>query len=155
MNKATTQIYKAIRDRLMSQSQYLVNLNQPVVAHIGRWNNQTENEEQENPYPKPAVFVEIDDIPFQNNRTVKKGTASVTLHVVQEVYGDVNQSSLSEVKTLHKLEYAEELADLLDGKTVDCVGPFLLTNIRPDHDHDNVTVTALDFEVGVYKAINI
>jgi hypothetical protein len=116
----------------------------PEIKHVALWNRQTDREESEQPYERPAVFIEINDIVYQDyTRQAQKITAKVTSRLVVEEYGD---------EALEVLDMRQDLAKILHGyapgvssTTNSKFGPLSRVADRVDHEHDNLIIFETDY----------
>lgn len=137
--------------------------NNPVIEHIGLWNDQFDNEEREFAFNFPALFIEFGTIRWDIS-SQKPPRAGATGNVQKEQKGDKDEPSII---TLHigfwQLEDPdasfEIIAPIIDKVyfalqflTGDFYQPLLRIEERQDVDHEGVIDWQMDFQTTLQQA---
>ncbi len=111
------------------------------VKTVRLFNSQIDNEERENPFKYPAVFIEFQEILWNKAiRNVKTGEATITLHIAVESYKTETESLPAVLALAAKIHVA------IDGFGGGCFTEFALQAERQDTDHDNCIVWQIDYQ---------
>lgn len=118
--------------------------------HVDYWNEQLANLEQENPFLRPAVFIEFGVVQWIRQGKVKKtGIVPVVFHLVTDNY-DIYSDREDMTDSLDLLERSE---NLLDNVTVPGTTPFLHQGTETDHNHGNLIHHTLSYQFEYTKCI--
>jgi len=111
------------------------------VKTVKLFNSQIDNEERENPFSYPAVFIEFQEIIWlKRTRGVKEGETTITLHVAVESYKNETDSAPD------VLAITNEVHVKIEGFGGGCFTELSKSAERQDIDHDNCIVWQLDYE---------
>lgn len=83
------------------------------IEFIELWNGQTENEDDDLPFNRPAVFIEFTSLPFErlpNKRYVSN--TSVSLHLVSDIMQETSNIEDSELSDLG-LAHLDLISDIM------------------------------------------
>ncbi len=147
-----TEIYKHITETIKASDMFVDGHTLP--AHMALFNNQYNREEEDIPYNRPAVFVEILPIKWERKNGIKRGTAEVVVHIVQDCFMDAVDGDPQEPDYLKLLEYPELIDDILENSSGDTFGS-PLENIAtdPDTDHGNLLIIKQRYSCVVERAV--
>ena len=71
------------------------------IAHIDLWNGQTEFEDAQQAFNRPAIFFEIENAPFRLlGRKAFEGDCTFNLHLVSDLIQDTDSTEDEEVRNL-------------------------------------------------------
>lgn len=120
------------------------------VQHIDLWNEQTNHLEEDIPFLRPAIFVEIEPIQWlETGKNSKKGTVNFTLHLVTDCY----DTKADDKYALDALDMLNEVEQQFDGhKMINCT-PFENTLTTIDNNHGNLIENLLAYTCEYTKCI--
>lgn len=119
------------------------------IRHIDLWNHNVEFIEQEQPWPRPAVFIEFHPIAW---RQLKPGNqfhtrARLSLHVVTDWQGPTNACTLnhhpSPTNPFHLLDLIHRKLHRLAGKNFSHLN---LVESQTNHNHDELVENIETYE---------
>ncbi len=133
----------------------------PEIKHIDLFNNQVEQlrstEPGDHPFDLPALFVEMMPIEWHtHSKAQKRGTASLMLHVVQNIFQDTQGGSSEQADALDLLRLPENVDGTFENFNAgDGFSIFQGTQFIPDNNYDNViqTMCMYSFDVIVSKSV--
>ncbi|ELR69177.1 hypothetical protein C900_05373 [Fulvivirga imtechensis AK7] len=142
-------IYSAIEQRITDNEAWLTGLGGTAVADIQWYNKQYEEQQNDLPWLRPAVFIEFAEIDWVHHTAfTQKCNVPIALHIVQDLYVDGRDSSpqLNDFKT--QLDYPYMINELFDGwkGSGTCFKRMKLVRTRTDHDNDNLMVHVFVYE---------
>jgi len=111
------------------------------IKHIDLWNRQVEFLEQENPFPRPAVFVEfgqVDWTQLKNGTLSWEGRGTVNLHIVTDWNGSAAAGSSTMEDNLAGWELSKTIQDKIEGLNGDNFGRLALSSSITNHDHEDL-----------------
>lgn len=114
----------------------------PTIAHINLWNEQITNLDDEAPFLRPAIFVEIEPLVWEQiNKTTKRATVNLTLHVVSDCY-DTHADDTDAMQALDLTDLATEAMETskLPNSTL-----FNQTQSVIDNNHGNLIINQISF----------
>lgn len=133
--------YKAIMSRVIVKV--------PEIAFFEMYNGQPDQEEDEVPYNKPAVFIEFEPMQWQTvGNKVQECDCSFRLHIETETLSETSnlESDKERNAGLEHLMIAERVFGAIQGFSGDGFGAISRTGFIPDNNHDNRLVTILPFK---------
>jgi hypothetical protein len=112
------------------------------IQHVSLWNNQFANENQENAFLYPCVFIQFTDSNFQDlTKGVQMYDCLITLHIGFESYEDTDTDILTLKQTIfaamHRLQTSTTATMLMR------------VDERQNFDHSNVQAYEQDYKVTV------
>jgi len=73
----------------------------PGVKHVDLWDNQVEMEEKNNSFPRPAVFIDPEEIDWtDSSQGAQTGELRISFHIVQETLAEFYAGSPDREKAL-------------------------------------------------------
>lgn len=158
------ELYKAIADRLFliaadgsmiepdGEPSGTVAGEEPerLIKYVDLWNHNVEFLDQEQPWARPAVFVEFTPIQWE---VVKPGREYrskpvVNLHIVTDWGGDSSSGSELEDESLKVLDYSRIIHRALQGLEGECFSRFDLSETHTNHNHEELLES-----IEVYKCV--
>lgn len=138
-----TELYLAIAEAIKTHPDLLNGDKTPKVAHIDLWNQQVEFLEQEIAFPRPAVFVEFGETPWEKFTKATggvgyRGRCPVTLHVVTDWKGGTFDGSPEQLEQLRSLSIADEIAPALEGLCGHGFDSMHRYSSIPNHNHEEL-----------------
>ena len=123
-------IFEEVKQRLIDKI--------PEVKTIRLWNNQVTNENVENAFNYPAVFIEFSEILFvKENAGLQSFSGILRLYVVQEEYRTEN---------LDNLDFVDQVAAAINGFQTDTIiKPLWRDREFQDVNHNNLIVWEQDY----------
>jgi len=123
-------VYEEVKARLLDKL--------PTVKTIRLWNNQITNENVENPFLYPAVFIEFPTLDYINNGSgLQQISGVLRLHIVQEEYKTEN---------IENLDFIDLVAGALNGyQTATIIKPLWRNYELFDTNHNNLIVTEQEY----------
>lgn len=116
------ELYRTIKD--------MIGRAVPEVLHVDLWNRNVEFIEQEDAWPRPAVFVEFGEITWTPlSAGVRRGAGTVRLHLVTDWADGGNDAAF---RLSDKIRRA---MDGLDGESFDHMTP---ASTQTNHDHEDI-----------------
>lgn len=111
-----------------------------LIKHIDLWNHNVEFLDQEQPWERPAVFVEFTPIVWE---TIKPGREYrskpiVNLHIVTDWAGDSSAGSELEDESLEVLDYSGIIHKALHGLEGEHFSRFDLSETHTNHNHEEL-----------------
>lgn len=105
----------------------------PDVKTFRLFNNQVENDNTENAFNYPAVFLEFADLEFMNeNAGLQSITGVIRLRIVQEEYRTENELNL---------DFVDKIASVLNGfQSSTIIQPLIRIRELQDTDHNNLII---------------
>jgi hypothetical protein len=124
------EIYKIIRSCLLTSG---------IVNYVDLWNQNVEFIEQENNWPRPAVFVEFDPIKWERSKEGVMRTAStLKLHLVT----DWTPNSLdADNSLLSAIELTRIIQNKLERLNGEKFGHMILLESHTNHNHEEIIET--------------
>ena len=153
------EIYKAIAGRLfqIAADGSIIDLETPeeeqpekLIKHVDLWNHNVEFLDQEQPWERPAVFVEFTPIvwePVKPGREYRSKPV-VNLHIVTDWGGDASAASELQEETLKVLDYSGIIHKALQGLDGEHFGRFDLAETHTNHNHEDIVES-----IEVYKCV--
>lgn len=151
------ELYKAIADRLflIASDGSMIDPEaeeQPerLIKYVDLWNHNVEFLDQEQPWERPAVFVEFTPIVWE---TIKPGREYrskpiVNLHIVTDWAGDASAGPELQDDALEVLDYSGIIHKALQGLEGDRFNRFDLAETHTNHNHDDIVES-----IEVYKCV--
>ncbi len=125
-------------------------LQKMAVKHVGLWNDQLSNIEDEISFERPAIFIELGEVQWTNvNKNGKRGTLPITLHLVTDCH-DVYAGDSS---ALDSLDLMDNVADKFDGLKIELCTPFIPSATAVDNNHGNLIHNQVSYTTEVTKCI--
>jgi hypothetical protein len=146
------EVYKAIRDKVLGMAEEIKAAGFKPISRVEVYNRQYNELEMKDKHvmpPRPVLYIEFGSTPWKKDAGRKRSMLPVTLHLVQDCFSDGRSGSGSEEKYLKLLEFPEWLASKLDEFPIPEQAPLYHTESTPDHDHDQLLVERLWFQVNV------
>lgn len=158
------ELYKAIADRLFmiaadgslieeaAVPQQQTQQPELLIKHVDLWNHNVEFLDQEQPWERPAVFVEFTPILWE---PVKPGCEYrskpvVNLHIVTDWAGDASAASELQDDALDVLDYSGIIHKALQGLEGENFSRFDLIETHTNHNHDELVES-----IEVYKCVAV
>lgn len=121
-----------------------------LIKHVDLWNHNVEFLDQEQPWERPAVFVEFTPIQWE---VVKPGREYrskpvVNLHIVTDWGGDSSSGSELEDESLAVLDFSRIIHKALQGLEGECFSRFDLSETHTNHNHEDLLES-----IEVYKCV--
>lgn len=120
-----------------------------LIKYVDLWNHNVEFLDQEQPWERPAVFVEFAPIVWE---LVKPGEYRakpvINLHVVTDWAGDASSASELQEEALSVLDYSAIIHRALCGLEGEHFGRFDLIETHTNHNHDELVES-----VEVYRCV--
>ena len=83
------QLYNEIKDAILAIN---------AIKFVDVWNSQLDDEDNYEPFAKPAVFIENNEIDWSTiGNKVQDGDMSFTLHIVTKNYGNTHSTAPAEI----------------------------------------------------------
>jgi hypothetical protein len=123
------------------------------IKHFDWYNDQFNSEEDELPFPTPAVFLEI--MPYQTQSLGKLRQAAdiqFMLHVGQQLYSNTRRGAKAQSKALSHLNLNDLVFAALHGKYSDepinnsTIGTINRTSVNPDHRFSGYIIHIISFK---------
>lgn len=110
----------------------------PAVKTFRLWNNQVSNDNVENAFNYPAIFLEFQGLEYLNeNSRLQTITGTIKLHIVQEEYKTENEDNL---------DFVDSVAAALNGYQTDTITKSLIrVSELQDVDHNNLIIWEQDY----------
>lgn len=151
------ELYKAIAERLfqIAADGSMIDPEaeeQPekLIKHVDLWNHNVEFLDQEQPWERPAVFVEFTPIkwePIKPGREYRSKPV-VNLHIVTDWAGDASAGSELQDEALEVLDYSGIIHKALQGLEGDHFNRFDLAETHTNHNHEEIVES-----IEVYKCV--
>jgi hypothetical protein len=124
-------VYNEIKARVISKV--------PAIKTFRLWNNQVSNENVENAFNYPAVFLFFSDLEYLNEHSALQTiVGTIKLYIVQEEYKTENEENL---------DFIDSIANALNGYQTDTiVAPLIRVTELQDTDHNNLIVWEQDYQ---------
>lgn len=107
----------------------------PQIAHFNKWNNQLVNIADEVPFPRPALFIEIEPVQWEPvNKRQKKGNISIIFHLVTDSY----DTFADDADGLEALDLTDIATREIERIYMEQCTPFINTVTGLDNDHGNL-----------------
>lgn len=121
-----------------------------LIKYVDLWNHNVEFLDQEQPWERPAVFVEFTPIVWD---VVKPGREYrckpvVNLHVVTDWGGDASSAAELCDEALKVLDFSEIIHNALQGLKGDSFGRFELQETHTNNNHDELVES-----IEVYRCV--
>ncbi len=151
------ELYKAIADRLflIAADGSMIDPEveeQPerLIKHVDLWNHNVEFLDQEQPWERPAVFVEFTPIVWETIKPDREYRSKpvVNLHIVTDWAGDASAGSELQDDALAVLDYSGIIHKALQGLEGEHFNRFDLAETHTNHNHDEIVES-----IEVYKCV--
>lgn len=103
------QLYNEIKDTILAIQDVKGN---PIIQFVDVWNNQLDDEDNYEPFAKPAVFIENNDIDWKTiGNKAQDGDMSFTLHIITKNYGNTHSTAPADIvdEQLNFLDIPDEI----------------------------------------------
>jgi len=122
-----------------------------LIRHIDLWNRNVEFLEDEQPWPRPAVFVEfgtVDWSPWNSGGTTGfTGMCTITLHVVTDWIGATSADSEGMEKAVAAMDLSDRICAKLQGLCGNTYHNLRLLSSAPNHDHEELVESIEQYRV--------
>ncbi len=111
-----------------------------LIKHVDLWNHNVEFLDQEQPWERPAVFVEFTPILWDVVKPGREYRAKpvVNLHIVTDWNGDASSGSELEDESLEVLDYSSIIHNALQGLEGENFSRFDLKETHTNHNHEEL-----------------
>lgn len=135
---------------LYNQIKNYVQTNINQIAHTSLWNDQINNLEDEVPFMRPALFVELGAIQWNTaSKRQKTGTITITLHLITDCYDTLADDN----DALQALDLLDTLASAFDGVRFENCTPLVPNTTTTDSNHGNLIHLLLDYSTEITSCI--
>ena len=125
-------------------------LQKMAVKHVDLWNDQLSNLEEEIPFERPAVFIELGEVQWTNvNKNGKRGTLLITFHIVTDCYDVYAGDNYA----LDSLDLMDNAANYFDGLKIESCTPFIPSTTTIDNNHGGLIHNQVSYTTEVTKCI--
>lgn len=133
------ELYKVLCEKLRSIGE---------IKYIDLWNRNVEFIEQETAWDRPAVFIEICPITWEQitGGKTQRGNGLVKLHIVTDWQGSTADGSPYQKESLAVFDYSQKVQRVIDGLTGEHFHSLHLAETYTNHDHEEIVES-----VEVYK----
>lgn len=151
------ELYKAIADRLflIAADGSMIDPEaeeQPdrLIKYVDLWNHNVEFLDEEQPWARPAVFVEFTPIVWDVIKPGREYRSKpvVNLHIVTDWAGDASAGSELQDDALKVLDYSEIIHKALQGLEGEHFNRFDLAETHTNHNHEEIVES-----IEVYKCV--
>jgi hypothetical protein len=128
-----TELYKALCKKLKS-------IGDGEIKHIDLWNRNVEFIDQEEAWERPAVFIEICPITWEQTSggKLQRGSGIMKLHIVTDWQGSAADGSPYQEESLAVFDYSEKIQRAIDGLTGEQFHSLHLVETHTNHDHEEM-----------------
>ncbi len=140
------EIYNALTAALMT-------VGDGAIRHIDLWNQNVEFIDEDEPWERPAVFVEFGEIswqPYKGATEGLKGTGEVLLHIVTDWKGSAAEGSGFQQETLDDYELGDLVVAAVTGLEGESFRNLHLSRTLTNHNHqeilENIEVFSVTYE---------
>jgi hypothetical protein len=112
-----------------------------LIRHIDLWNQNVEFIDQDDPWDRPAVFVEFGEIrwdPLKGPVGVMRGKGEVLLHIVTDWKGSAAEGSPARDETLADYELANLIYEKMTGLQGTTFRNVNLSRTLINHNHQEI-----------------
>ena len=112
-----------------------------LIRHVDLWNRNVEFIEDEQPWPRPAVFIEFGEVSWSQYNGASRGFTGecpVTLHVVTDWKGSTAVGSPQRDEAVAMLDLSETICRAVQGLSGDGFRNMRLRSSIPNHDHEEI-----------------
>lgn len=124
-----------------------------IIKHIDLWNQNVEFIEEDEPWDRPAVFVEFGEIvwdPYKGMANGMTGKGEILLHIVTDWKGSAADGSPTQKITLADYELPNRICDKLNGLSGITFRNLVLSRTLTNHNHqeilENIEVYRVTYE---------
>lgn len=151
------ELYKAIADRLflIASDGSMIDPEaeeQPerLIKYVDLWNHNVEFLDEEQPWARPAVFVEFTPIVWDVIKPGREYRSKpvVNLHIVTDWAGDASAGSELQDDALKVLDYSEIIHKALQGLEGEHFNRFDLAETHTNHNHEEIVES-----IEIYKCV--
>lgn len=122
----------------------------PQIAHCSKWNNQIQNIEDEIPFNRPALFIEIESVSWDKySKTSKTGIVTLVLHVISDCY----DTHADDADAMDALDLTDEVTQIMETTKLSNCTPFININTFLDNDHGNLIAHSIMFNTEYTKCV--
>lgn len=124
------EIYEAICKALLATNE---------IQYVDLWNQNVEFIEQENNWPRPAVFVEFD--PIKWDRTKEKAmrtTSTIKLHIVTDWLENTAAENVTHEDVMEVFRYPAIVQEAIEGLRGATFGSLVLEESHTNHNHEEL-----------------
>lgn len=158
------ELYNAVKERLsrlsvngageycMAPADMDADLANPAIRHIDLWNRNVEFIEEETPWPRPAVFIEICPIRWKAIVAGReyRAEAQLKLHIVTDWADAVSDESGGAISML---DLPEHIHDALAGLEGDSFMELSLAESDTNHNHEDIVENIEVYEYTAIKSV--
>lgn len=141
-----TEIYEAITSALQE-------VGDDAIRHIDLWNQNVAFIDQDDPWDRPAVFIEFGEIvwePLKGPGNYMKGRGEILLHVVTDWKGSAAAGSTTREDTLGDYALLNLIHEKMSGLRADVFRNVILSRTLINHNHqeilENIEVYSVTYE---------
>ncbi len=151
------ELYKAIADRLflIASDGSMIDPEaeeQPerLIKYVDLWNHNVEFLDEEQPWARPAVFVEFTPIVWDVIKPGREYRSKpvVNLHIVTDWAGDASAGSELQDDALEVLDYSGVIHKALQGLEGEHFNRFDLAETHTNHNHEEIVES-----IEIYKCV--
>jgi len=126
---------------------------EPLVQHIDLWNQNVEFIDQEDSWPRPAVFVEFCPVTWEVFASGRqwRGKCQVRLHLVTDWAGSSSSDSDFLADALKVFDYSDYLHNALAGMRGESYHRLDLVESDTNHNHEEIVETIDTYNVTFTK----
>lgn len=158
------ELYNAVKERLsrlcvngageycMAPADMDADLVNPVIRHIDLWNRNVEFIEEETPWPRPAVFIEICPIRWKAIVAGReyRAEAQLKFHIVTD-WADAVSDEID--GAISMLDLPEHIHDALAGLEGDSFMELSLAESDTNHNHEDIVENIEVYEYTAIKSV--
>lgn len=127
-----------------------------LVKHIDLWNRNVEFLEEEQPWPKPAVFIEfglVEWFQYTGEKRGFMGKCPVILHVVTDWVSGTSSTDAQRHLAVAAMDLSEHISKALHGLKGEDFCRLSLRSSQPNHDHELVVESLENYTVELERKI--
>ena len=127
---------------------------QPLIRHIDLWNHNVEFIEQEEAWPRPAVFIEFAPIDWSHDLKAYgdyRGSGGINLHIVTDWQGSTSHDSPLRDSGLHAFDILESVVNSVVALEGPDYGPLIHARSLTNHDHEDIVENIESFTFKCYR----
>lgn len=150
-------LFTGIITTIKQKDQALIDAGYQAIQHYD-WDRQQwqkQPEEQEHPFKRPALFVEIGDYEFEDRAGRKYAPVPVTITIVQDYYVDAREKSTTQPDAFSKSNYSEYINEYLDNLQLECLGKLEFIGEESEEEYGNQLVDRLKYTAHIYLKRNV
>lgn len=151
-----SELYNALTEALKKVTEGDTVGDPALIKHIDLWNQNVEFIEEEQPWPRPAVFIEFGEItwsPFSGMAKGLRGTCPIILHVVTDWKGSTADGASTRCRSVASMDLSERISKEVLAIEGSSFHNICLVSSITNHNHEDIVESIERYTVTVEREV--